>query len=88
MRFLLCWLVVMSGCCGSTLAESVPRELVLAKMACLRDRGGDRRVIESASGTGKAVETMGAYQQRERCRRGVGAEHRSENSGEDSAQKP
>ena len=45
MRVVLFWLAVMSSCCGSALAESMPRELLLAKKVYLRDRGGDRKLL-------------------------------------------
>ena len=47
MRLLLCLLVLLAGgCCGITIAETVPQELLTAKTVYLRDRGGDRKLFD------------------------------------------
>ena len=47
MRLLLCLFVLLAGgCCGITLAETAPQELLTAKTVYLRDRGGDRKLSD------------------------------------------
>ena len=47
MRLLFCLLVLLAGvCCGITLAETAPQELLTAKTVYLRDRGGDRKLFD------------------------------------------
>jgi hypothetical protein len=47
MRLLLCLFALLAGgCCGITLAETAPQELLTAKTVYLRDRGGDRKLSD------------------------------------------
>jgi hypothetical protein len=45
MRFLLCFLVLVTCSWGNTLAENVPQELLMAKRVYLRERGSDEKLL-------------------------------------------
>jgi hypothetical protein len=45
MRFLLCFLVLVTCSWRNTLAENVPQELLTAKKVYLRERGSDQKLL-------------------------------------------